>query len=309
MENKVIIYEMFLRDGLQSIKKNFPYETRFDFYKGIVDSGITNIEIGSTTSEKILPQMSNILELSKLVSNYNTNDSVVNNYILCTGTKGLEKILLLDSTELKHISLVCSLSDKFGILNLKKNSKDSVKATLEQLDIIGEKLQENIGSVRIYLSCFYGSLWEEFNDEYIKNVIEIINTIETKINTLNINNKVELVLSDTYGFAGELYLNKTRLEYMFENIKITSNISIHLHTNDDFYNLIDICLNNSVTRFDSSILGIGGCPFAEDNLKGNIDTYKLVKYLSGKNIQTKINLEKLKKTGEILSKFIFCQDL
>ncbi len=301
IKNKIItINEMILRDGLQSLKNIYTYDTRFKIYKLITETGISNIEFCSTTSSKILPQMSNCFELFSLIKEYNKtqSDNSISNIILCTSTNGLINSI---NKNIQEVSLILSVSDEFSLRNLKKTSVQTLSSVFEQIEILSKNF-DKINKVRIYISCVFGSVFEDFNSDYINSLLEIMYKLVNFTKITGVYDKIEFVLSDTYGLAGILYNlspSKTRLQYILEEIKkiiqneFSIKTSIHLHTDQDFYWLIDICLNNSIRSFDSSILGIGGCPFSDCVLKGNISTVKLVKYLYELDYQTNINLEKL----------------
>jgi hydroxymethylglutaryl-CoA lyase len=85
-------------------------------------------------------------------------------------------------------------------------------------------------------------------------------------------------------------------------------ISIHLHSNEDFYKNIDIALNYNISKFDSSLLKIGGCPFANDDvnqLKTNISTKKLVEYLENKGYETGIDINSITAAESRLEEILY----
>jgi hydroxymethylglutaryl-CoA lyase len=100
-------------------------------------------------------------------------------------------------------------------------------------------------------------------------------------------------LSDTIGS-----INEHKIDELFNNIDkdLIDYIALHLHTDNNFYPIINKALEYNVSKFDSSLLGIGGCPFAKCKLLGNISTYSLVKYLHSKKYKTDLSLIKLRQT-------------
>ena len=80
-------------------------------------------------------------------------------------------------------------------------------------------------------------------------------------------------------------------------------IGVHLHVKGEFEQLVDIVLQNEIYKFDTSLLGIGGCPYA-DRLIGNLSTIPLVKYLHKKGYQTGVNVELLEKASQEILKYI-----
>lgn len=310
---KISIYEMILRDGLQSLPIVLELDTKILIYKKIILTGISNIEFGSTTSSKLLTQMKdsfeffdNILELDL---NLNLN---LNNFILCTSKNGLINSI---NKNIKNYSLVYSLCDIFGIKNLKKTFEQSFNELLEQLEII--KLS-NFNKIRIYISSSFGSIFTSNDDILIKNFTMSLNKIYQFILDNKIQfNRFDIVFADTFGLANENDFdnNKNIIKYL-ELVKeifpsdIFDYISLHLHLDNSntniINNLIDIGLNYSIKKYDSSICGIGGCPFGDlRNLKGNISTSYLVKYLNSKGFELDIDLDKLELLDKDIHKIIF----
>lgn len=310
MKNKIIINEMILRDGLQSLPFLLDLDTKFYIYKEIIKTGIYNIEFGSTTSSKLLLQMKDSYKLFDLINNNDYNK--VNNYILCTSKKGIIEAI---NRQIKNYSLVYSLCDKFSIKNLNKTYEQNYIEILEQLQLI--KLN-GYNKIRIYISSCFGSIFNENNDYILNNLIISLNKIYEFIldNKINYEN-FDIVLADTFGLANEVDDNNIKniikyLEFIKEKypLEIFNYISLHLHLDnsdkDAINSLIDIGLSYSIKKFDSSISGIGGCPFGEKNkMKGNLSTLYLVKYLKTKDYDLDVDLEKLKNLDKDISHIIY----
>jgi hypothetical protein len=75
-----------------------------------------------------------------------------------------------------------------------------------------------------------------------------------------------------------------------------------MHSNENFYDFIDIALKHKIYKFDSSLLNIGGCPFSGKDNKSNINTIKLLEYLEDKNYNTGINIHLLKYIENLIKK-------
>ena len=310
MKNKIIINEMILRDGLQSLPHLLDLDTKFYIYKEIIKTGIYNIEFGSTTSSKLLHQMKDSYKLFDLINNDYCNK--VNNYILCTNKKGLIDAI---NKQINNYSLVYSICDKFSIKNLNKTYEENYIEILEQLELI--KLN-NYNKIRIYISSCFGSVFNKNHDYILNNLIISLNKIYEFIIINNINHEnFDIVLADTFGLANEVYDNNVKniIKYL-DSIKekypshIFNYISLHLHLDnsdeDAINSLIDIGLSYSIKKFDSSISGIGGCPFGEkNNMKGNLSTLYLVKYLKNKGYDLDIDIKKLENLDKEISNIIF----
>lgn len=286
----VKIYEMLMRDGFQSLDKTYNLETKKEVIKLLIECNNNNIEFGSTTSKKLLPQLGDTFELWEYIKELNMNKNIDNYTILNTSKKGLERSI---ECGIKSHSLICSISDKFSLLNLHIDS--SIKTlynVLEQINIIRNTDYELI---RVYLSCSFGSKWELSDDKYIDKLVHYIKILYEYGLKNNISYKnFDIVLSDTIGILQAERLN-TILDIINKELheEVFDYIGLHLHCDNNFEDLVDISLKYNIYKYDSSMLGIGGCPFSENKLVGNISTINLVKYLNNNNITTNIKMDKI----------------
>jgi hydroxymethylglutaryl-CoA lyase len=160
MSKYVKIYEMFMRDGLQSLKKVYSYNTKIKFIDILLKSGLNNIEFGSTTNPKLLPQMNNSYDLWYYIKQYKNDKNLT---MLITDNDSLKRCI---NNKINSFGLLSSVSDSFGLSNLKKNSLDSLEYMVEQIKIIHS--YNSNSHIRLYLSCSFGSNKEDFNDLYLQ---------------------------------------------------------------------------------------------------------------------------------------------
>ena len=158
---QIKIYEMFMRDGLQSLPKIFTLEQKLQMIKELNKFDYYSIEFGSMTSAKLLPQMAQSDELFKLME----KKEKIKYAMLVPGFNQIPKALDLG---INSFGLVCSMSDIFGQKNLKKDSKMSVEGVYDQIELIRKHNEK--AHIRVYLSCSFGSPWESFNTSYINNL-------------------------------------------------------------------------------------------------------------------------------------------
>ena len=300
-KKNIKIYEMFMRDGLQSLPKVYTLDNKKNFIDNLIKCNITNIEFGSTTSPKLLPQMDNSYKLWNYLEELKLNNKY-NLTMLISNNKGLKESI---NCNIKSFGLLCSVSDSFGMGNLKKNADKSFEDMIEQyLIIINNNINNsninnsNINNfhIRFYLSCSFGTFKESLNNEYIERLKKYV----FKIYDISINNNlshenIDIVLCDTMGILTTHSLNNILNEIIENsNLKdIEKYISLHLHTTNQFHSFIDTALNYNINKYDSSVLNIGGCPFSGKKNYGNINTLELVKYLEKNNYNTGINFEML----------------
>lgn len=295
-KSNIQIYEMFMRDGLQSLDNIYSLENKKFFIDCLIKCNIFNIEFGSTTNLKLLPQMKESYELWEYLNQKNLNNNFI---MLITNNNNLKKSIDYD---ISSFSLLCSISDIFGMKNLLKNSLESFNYVLEQISYIYNNCSSKNIKIRIYLSCTFGTIDEEFDESYINILQTYLLRLVDEIKKYNVHfDNFDIVLCDTYGIITNTLLIKV--------LELTTNlskyISLHLHTNNDFSNLIDIALKYNIKKFDSSILNIGGCPFSGKENFNNINTVNLIKYLESKNYKTNIDIDLLEKMEEEILKFLY----
>lgn len=279
--SKIYIFEMFMRDGLQSLQKKYNIYQKINFLNILIDNGIKNIEFGSTVDKKLLPQMDNSFDLWEYIkTNIDNNELIFT--MLITSKKNLLKSI---KNNIQSFGLLCALNDDFSIKNLNKNYFKSIQDMLDQLDLIYSICDIKVVHVRLYLSCFFSG-----NSAIIKflmnKLINIIN--QYKIKPLNL----DIVLCDTFGnldldnLEGKILL----IEEIDRNL--IKYIGLHLHKKK-FLKFIEKALQYQITKFDSSIIEIGGCPFTGKEHIENINTITLCDYLIKNNYEININYEKL----------------
>lgn len=296
--NKVSIFEMFMRDGLQSLKKIYSLDQKKIFINNLLKANIKNIEFGSLTNPKLLPQMDNSYELWKYLGNIKNTEN--HKFTMLTPDKN--SLIKCIENKIMSYGLICSLSDSFGKSNIKKTSKESFQDILNDIDTIYDVnniINKNDLHTRIYISCTFGTHTEKYNmiDLGLNNrLIMFLKEINQKIKFHKINSdKLDIVLCDTYGILTKQILMDVLDDLNNFNNDLLKYTSLHLHTNNNFYEFIDIGLKYNITKYDSSILNIGGCPFSGKKNISNINTLELAKYLEKNNYDTSINCEILEK--------------
>ena len=291
-KKRIYIYEMFMRDGLQSLHKVYTLDNKKYFIDNLIKCNITNIEFGSTTSPKLLPQMDNSYKLWNYLEELKLNNKY-NLTMLISNNNGLKESM---NCNIKSFGLLCSVSDTFGISNLKKNADKSFEDMMKQYSIAIENRNNKHIHIRFYLSCSFGTYLEDFDVEYTMRLTKYVTQIYNKITNDGLTHKnIDIVLCDTMGILTIEILNRI-LNEIIENSDlkdIEKYISLHLHTTNKFHSFIDASLNYNINKFDSSVLNIGGCPFSGKKNYGNINTLELVKYLEENNYDTGINFEML----------------
>lgn len=296
------IFEMFMRDGLQSLKP-FPLSKKINMFNIINRNNFYGIEVGSSTNSKILPQMANSIELWNTIKPEFTNE-----LLYPSGYKkpkhltmlAPSKINPLITQDIRSFGLLTSVSEDFSKLNLNKSSFDSFIHLLHQMNEIN--ILHNY-HIRVYVSCVFGDIPDgKITLMSMNNLSTLIKILKIKIDELKLKpTELDIVLCDTIGNANCHDINNV-LNYI--DMDLMKYYALHLHSDTKFEPLINVGLSHGITKFDTSMLGIGGCPFAKKKMIGNISTYDLAKYLSDNNYKTNLDLELLKNTENKLRQII-----
>jgi hydroxymethylglutaryl-CoA lyase len=218
------------------------------------------------------------------------NDKI--NYTMLVPNKLNECI----ASNIRSFGLICTISDNFAKSNLKKSADESIDYMFSQLDNIVLLSEYH---VRIYISCSFGEPPDgNLEIELSNKLMNLLDKIDQKIKKNYIeSDNLDIVFADTVGSISE-----EKIDFILKNVNydLIDYISLHLHSDKNFYPYINKSLEYNIKKFDSSLLGIGGCPFAKKEIIGNISTYNLVKYLHSQGYNTNLNLNKLKETQIIL---------
>lgn len=273
---KIRILEVGPRDGLQNEKKMIPTEQKYALIELLIKAGLTHIEAGAFVNPKAVPQMADSKELLQSVIK---DFPQVTFHSLVPNLKGLENAL---SAGVKNIGLLTACSESFT----QKNLNTSIKGSITRIAEILEECPKDVFK-RLYISMSFHSPWEGvISNEAFSNTME-------RCADLGVN---EIVISDTTGKGTpDLVNNRIFLSQKFFGV---DKIACHFH--DTYSNgLANIkeSIKCRVDKFDSSINGLGGCPYSP-GATGNISTDSLVDFCIENNIETSISREKLKVASE-----------
>ena len=273
------ICEVGPRDGLQTEKMILSTANKIMLIQKLIDSGLKKIEVTSFVNPKIVPQMK---DAEQLIEQLPIVEDVIYTSLLLSRS-GLERAL---TTNLTHYNVVLAVSNTFNL----KNAKRSVRQSLFELTAIIQEAKANNKYVNVTLGTAFGCPYEG------EIAIDYLLTIAARFIEAGVN---EITFADTTGLANPLKVEKTIKAY---ERTFGTDIPLGLH----FHNTRGLGIANAlaglqqgITRFDSSIAGIGGCPFAPKAV-GNICTDDFVYMLQSMGYETGISLEKLVNTSKWL---------
>ena len=279
LPSHVRIVEVGPRDGLQNEKQLIDIDTKVALIDCLANAGFTHIEAGSFVNPKWVPQMADSAAVFKKI---NRRDNV--SYAALTpNIKGFERAIEANANE---VAIFASASESFS----QKNINCSIAESLERFIPVMQAAKANNIRVRGYVSCVAGCPYE--GDIPAAKVAEVAKALYGM-------GCYEISLGDTIGVGTPSLIN-TMINAVTESTPIEK-IAVHFH--DTYGQAIAnsyAALQLGVSVIDSSIAGLGGCPYAE-GASGNVATEDVLYLLKGLNIKTGINLSAAIAAGNYIS--------
>ena len=288
----ILISEVGPRDGLQSIESIMSTQDKKNWIQAEAKAGVREIEVGSFVPAKLLPQMADTAELvryAKTIPNL-TVAALVPNFI---GAKNA-----IDAG-VDKMCLPLSVSETHSKANLKKDHSQ----VLEEVKIISQYIKTLDENDR---PEFEGNLSTAFGCTLEGKVSEkAVLSLGVRMMELGCN---EIGLSDTTGYANPAQI-KRLIRLLKKEVGNENLTSVHLH-NTRGLGLANAlaALDEGITTLDSSLGGIGGCPFAP-GASGNIVTEDLVFMLEAMGINTGIDIEALLAVNQMVKKALPNEEL
>ncbi|MFV8451223.1 hydroxymethylglutaryl-CoA lyase [Vibrio campbellii] len=278
LPNKVNIVEVGARDGLQN-ESPVSTEAKIRLIDLLSDTGLTHIEAGSFVSPKWVPQMADSLDVMKRITRcHNVIYSA-----LTPNVQGFEKALEAGA---KQVAIFTSSSEGF----CRHNINCSIAESLTRFEPVIELAAKHNISVRGYLSCVADCPYDgPTKPEQVARVANLLMELGC----------YEVSLGDTIGTGTPM-----RIAKMLEAVQIkvpTDKLAVHFHdTWGQALANIYQALTMGVHTVDSSVAGLGGCPYAH-GASGNVATEDVLYLCQGLGIETGVDLELLAKAGWMIS--------
>ena len=271
------------RDAMQGFSKFIPTDKKINYINELLKVGFDTIDVGSFVSKEKIPQLA---DTSKVIKSINMNNTTTKLLVIVGNERGANEAVNFD--EIRYLGFPFSISETFQ----KRNINSSVKDSLKRLENIQNLCVKSNKKLVTYLSMAFGNPYGDQWSIYI-----VAHWAEKLLKEFGIN---ILSLSDTIGTSNPNVINWlfTKLINEFPDVEFGA----HLHSSaSNFKEKIQAAYDAGCRRFDGSILGIGGCPLADDNLVGNIPTEKMIEILE-KSKNLSINKLALNNSLKIASK-------
>ena len=275
----VRVVEVGPRDGLQNEASAVPVSVRFALIDALARAGLKTIEAGSFVSPKWVPQMA---DTASVLAGVNHNEHV--RYpVLVPNMKGLEAAIAAGARE---VAVFAAASETFS----RRNINCSIQESFVRLRPVVETARKDGLAVRGYVSCVLGCPYEgDISTSAVAGVAEELFRMGC----------YEISLGDTIGVG-----TPTPAQRMIGNVARQvpiANLAVHYHdTYGQALANVLASLELGIAVVDSSVAGLGGCPYAA-GATGNLATEDLLYMLNGMEIQTHVDLRKVAEAGWAIS--------
>ena len=266
----VHIVEVGARDGLQNEKKILTVPTRVEFIKKLSSAGLQRIEAGAFVSPKWVPQMVHTDKVLKKIRGSKRYSVLVPN------ERGMFQAI---ESGVKEVAIFGSCSDTFSKGNINRTIKESFRI----FESVVRLAKRHKIRVRGYLSTSFGCPYEGSVSQ------AKVASLTQKILDMGV---YEVSIGDTIGVATPRQVENLLKLFLKKGISLKK-VALHLHdTRGVALANVLMGLRCGVNTFDSSLGGLGGCPYAQ-GASGNLATEDLVYMLHGMGFKTGVNLKKL----------------
>ena len=249
------------RDAMQGWQEYIPAEKKAAYINSLLQVGFDTIDFGSFVSPKAIPQMRDTKEVLSKIEMDNTPSRLL---AIVANTRGAEEAVVYD--EISYLGFPFSISPTFQL----RNTNSTIEVSLQRVEEIQTLCLKNRKQLVIYLSMGFGNPYGDvYNDEVLLQWADAM--VERGISIIS--------LADTIGIAQpeQIHFALNTLIPKYEDILF----GVHLHsTPTNWKDKLKAALEAGCMRIDGALKGIGGCPMAQDDLVGNMDTEKIIQYLN-----------------------------
>ena len=273
------------RDAMQGWTNWIPTEKKVEYLNQLLKVGFDTLDFGSFVSPKAIPQMADTAFIYDCLDLDSTDTKLL---AIIANVRGAQTAISFEKIE--YLGFPFSISETFQ----QRNTNSSIAEAFKTVEVIQNLCQKSDKQLVVYFSMGFGN---PYGDPYNA---EIVAGWAEKISGLGVN---IISLSDTVGVAGSQIITELFTELIPQYP--TVEFGAHFHaTHDTWLMKIQAAYQAGCLRFDGAIGGFGGCPMAEDELVGNINTQNLIQYFENQGVILGMNMDEFHKSVAI-SKSIF----
>ena len=270
------------RDAMQGWPHYIATETKAAYINALLKVGFDTIDFGSFVSPKAIPQMADTRQVLQMLELDDTKSKLL---AIIANQRGAEEAIQFE--EINYLGFPFSISETFQL----RNTNATILQSLARVEDIQNLCIKANKKLVLYISMAFGNPYADAYNE------EIVFSWASKLALMDIR---IISLADTVGLASAAQVKKIT-EYLVNMLPKTE-IGVHLHSSPlNRKEKLEAALKAGCLRFDGAMKGIGGCPMADDELVGNMDTEFIVSYLASQKISMGLNSEALNYCSKMAS--------
>lgn len=273
------------RDAMQGWKRQIPTAEKVTYLNALLKVGFDTLDFGSFVSPKAIPQMA---DTALVIPQLELSHSTTKLLAIVANLRGAEEALQFE--EISYLGFPFSVSPTFQ----HRNTNSTIEESLLRVTDIQNRCVASNRQLVVYISMGFGNPYgDPYNEEIVYDWVNKIVALGVKT----------ISLADTVGLAtpAEVKHITTSVINQFTDIEI----GVHLHSAPTTRNeKLQAALDAGCKRFDGAINGIGGCPMANDELVGNMDTVEMLHYFSSQGLENHLNKQALG-TAMLMANTIF----
>lgn len=249
------------RDAMQGWPQFIPTDKKIKYINALLKVGFDTIDFGSFVSPKAIPQMADTGEVLKGLQVEKGKSKLL---AIVANERGAIDAVIYD--EITYLGFPFSVSETFQM----RNTNSTIAQSLSRVEEIQNLCLKNKKELVVYISMGFGNPYGDvYNEEIVFEWVNKLVDLDIKI----------ISLADTVGLATKDQVYQVT-RYLVDSLPETE-IGVHLHsTPANWKEKVDAALQAGCKRFDGALKGIGGCPMADDELVGNMDTELMIPYFN-----------------------------
>ncbi len=263
------------RDAMQGWKNWIPTEKKISYLNQILKVGFDTLDFGSFVSPKAIPQMADTAAVYEALEESDTKLLAI-----IANLRGAETAI--NFPRIKYLGFPFSISETFQ----QRNTNSSIAEAFKTVETIQNLCQRTDKEMVVYFSMGFGNPYGDiFNPEIVAGWAEKMSNLGIKI----------IALSDTVGVADADMITQLYTSLIPTYPKIE--FGAHFHANQENWQMkIQTAFEAGCRRFDGAIGGFGGCPMAEDDLVGNINTQNMIQFFENQGAELGLDKSEFNKS-------------
>lgn len=272
------------RDAMQGWPHFIPTQKKVEYINALLHVGFDTLDFGSFVSPKAIPQMA---DTKKVIQQLNLQNTQTKLLAIVANVRGAEDAVVYDG--IQYLGFPFSISPTFQ----QRNTNSTMQQSFERVEEIQELCEKCGKELVIYLSMGFGNPYgDEYNESILLHWAEQMAGLDIKI----------ISLADTVGVATPQQISFALNTLMPRYAGIEFGVHLHSAVHNRQAKL-QAAIDAGCRRFDGALKGIGGCPMAQDELVGNMDTLYMVDVFKEQHLITGLNEDALREcvklAGEI----------